>query len=89
MRLKTDRSDFDMKKEIILCELQEIAEAVLGQNDFVLTEKTKLSDLAVSSYGIVQMICAVEDRYDIEVPNKTLRAFKTVGDVVKYLEKNV
>ena len=61
-----------------------------GNEDFDITPKTKIADgLGLSSFGKVQLVCAIEDHFDIEIPNKALASFKTVGDIVKYLEKNV
>ncbi|MBR5410910.1 MAG: acyl carrier protein [Clostridia bacterium] len=78
-----------MNREEILNKLQKTTEETLGLNGVSFTPKTKLSGLAISSYGIVQLICAVEDAFDIEIANKDLKACKTVGDVVKIVEKGL
>ncbi len=69
--------------------LKEIYYEVAGNDDIEITPKTKISDgLGLSSFGKVQLICAVEERFDIEIPNKVLASFKTVNDIIKYLENN-
>lgn len=68
-------------------ELQNIFNEVVGRNDVELTPKTKMKDLPLSSLGLVQLICAIEDEYDIEVSNADMKSFKTVKDVVEYLER--
>ena len=70
-------------------ELQKIFNGVVGREDLELTLKTKLQDLPLSSLGLVQLICAIEDEYDIEISNVSMKGFKTVKDVVEYLEKIV
>ena len=61
-----------------------------GNYDLDLTPAMLLDkDLRLSSYGKIQLICAIEDYFDIEIPNKSLKRFKAVNDIVKYLEKNV
>lgn len=73
----------------MLTELQKLFNGVVGREDIELTQKTKLKDLPLSSLGLVQLICAMEDEYDIEISNADMKKFKTVKDVVEYLEKVV
>lgn len=73
----------------MLNELQKLFNDVVGREDIELTQKTKMKDLPLSSLGLVQLICAIEDEYDIEVSNADMKGFKTVKDVVEYLEKTV
>jgi acyl carrier protein len=52
--------------------------------------KTRIKDgLRLSSLGRAQFICEIEDRFDIEIPLSALKSFKTVQNLVDYLEKNV
>ena len=71
--------------------LQKIVNEMTGSTEIVLTSKTKLQDerLGFSSFAMVQMICAIEDEFDVEIPNAQIAKFKTVGDVEKFLQKNV
>lgn len=71
----------------MLTELQKLFNDVVGREDIELTLKTKLKELPLSSLGLVQLICAMEDEYDIEISNADMKKFKTVKDVVEYLEK--
>lgn len=71
----------------MLTELQKLFNDVVGREDIELTQKTKMKDLPLSSLGLVQLICAIEDEYDIEISNADMKKFKTVKDVVEYLEK--
>lgn len=73
----------------MLTELQKLFNDVVGREDIELTLKTKLKELPLSSLGLVQLICAMEDEYDIEISNADMKKFKTVKDVVEYLEKVV
>ena len=69
--------------------LKEIYYEVTGNDAQQITPKTKLNDeLGLSSFGKIQLICALEDRFDISIPNKVLSSFKTVDDILKYLKKN-
>ena len=73
----------------MLTELQKLFNDVVGREDIELTLKTKMKDLPLSSLGLVQLICAMEDEYDIEISNVDMKKFKSVKDVVEYLEKVV
>ena len=43
-------------------------------------------DLGADSLDILQLLMKIEDEYGIVVPDETLAGFKTVGDVVSFLE---
>ncbi len=63
---------------------------ITGNDSIVITEKTKIDKkLGLSSLGVVQIICGIEDEFDVEIPNSVIKKLKTVGDLVKYLEENV
>ena len=67
--------------------LQQLYNDVSGREDIKLDPQMKLKDLELSSLGLVQLICAIEDELDIEISNKDLKSFKSVKNVVDYLEK--
>ena len=73
----------------MLDKLQQLYNTVSGREDFVLTPKTKIEHLGLSSLGLIQLICQIEDHFDIEIENRDLVRFKTVKDIVNYLNKHV
>lgn len=70
--------------------LQNIFIELTGRTDIVITEKTKLNnkEYNFSSFALIQLICAVEDEFDIEIPNSAIRKFKTVKDIINFIEKS-
>lgn len=68
--------------------LQEIFNDITGKS-VVITPDTKLKnkEFAISSYSLIQMICAIEDEFDVEIPNSQIKKFKTVKDVISFIEK--
>lgn len=80
-----------MKKEkfkTMLEKLQEIFREITGATDIELTEKTRIKKVAnVSSLTMVQLICSIEDEFDIEIPNSQIKKFKTVKDLLVFIEK--
>ena len=74
---------------MLLDKLQEIFNEVTGQTDVTLTKKTKINDdIGLSSFARIRLLCAVEDEFGVEIPNQAIMGFKTVGDIIKYLNKN-
>ena len=47
------------------------------------------SDLGLNSFELFDLICLIEENYDISIPDKILPTLVTVKDVVEYLEENV
>lgn len=72
----------------MLEQLQKIYNEVAGREDLLLTPKTKISNLELSSLGLIQLICQIEDILDIEISNRDLVRFKTVKDILNYLDKH-
>lgn len=69
--------------------IEEVFSDVLCRDDLNFTEKTRLDEyFKLTSLSFIQLITALEEEFDIEFPNAVLNDFKTVGDVVKFLEEN-
>lgn len=47
-----------------------------------------LQDLGLNSLDLMGMISELEDEFDIEISDREARSFKTVGDVIDFVEKN-
>ena len=61
-----------------------------GVKNLLITNDSILRrDLKINSYDFVQVICAIEDEFDIEIPDKDLTSLITVGDVVEYIETHI
>ncbi len=45
-----------------------------------------LRDLGVDSLDMVELICAVEDEFDIEIADKKIKSLITIGDLIDYIE---
>ena len=55
-----------------------------------ITEASRLKeDLKADSLDKINMLMALEEAYDIEMDEDEALAFKTVGDVVEYLAKEL
>jgi len=55
-----------------------------------ITRDTRLvADMGLSSLDVVNVVVAFEDEFDIEIPDRLIKDFQTVGSIVDYLEKHV
>ena len=77
-----------MASQLNFKELQDLAGEILGVDpDQVQMDKSFQRDLAADSLDLVELIAAVEDKYDVELPEEELEKMKNVGDLWKFLEE--
>lgn len=63
-----------------------IADKLSVDTEMVTMEASFIEDLNADSLDIVELIMALEDELDMEIPDEDVENFKTVGDVVNYLK---
>jgi acyl carrier protein len=74
--------------ELDFRELQELAAEILGVDpEQVQMDVSFARDLAADSLDLVELIAAVEDKYDVELPEEDLEQMKNVGDLWAFLEE--
>lgn len=79
-----------MEKQAILEKLKEIIADIMKIDVDGVTEDFRLKeDLKADSLDKINMLMALEEAYDIEMDEDEALAFKTVGDVVDYLSKEL
>ena len=67
--------------------IQEIIADKLSVNvEEITLESSFTDDLNADSLDIVELIMALEDELDLEIPDEEVEGFKTVGDVVTYVK---
>jgi acyl carrier protein len=68
-------------------ELQVLAAEILGVDpEQVQVNVSFARDLAADSLDLVELIAAVEDKYDVGLPEDELEKMKKVGDLWTFLE---
>jgi len=55
--------------------------------DEISLESDLVSDLEYDSFSMMDLLLTFEKEFDISIPDRDLRQFVTVADVVDYLEK--
>ena len=51
-------------------------------------ESALMSDLHLSSFDPVSIVTEFEEEFDIEVADREIMKFVTIGDIMKYLEEH-
>ena len=72
----------------------EKVQKIISENLNVPLEKVTMDthlvdDLGADSLDIVELIMALEEEFDIEIPDADAEKVVTVGDVVDYIKENV
>ncbi len=79
-----------MSSEEVLEKVKEIIVEQLGVSDSSITmEASFIDDLGADSLDIVELIMALEEEFDIEIPDSDAEKVVTVEDVVEYIKENV
>lgn len=71
---------FEQVKKLIASELN-------IKEDDIKMESKLTEDLGADSLDAVELIMAIEDKFDVEVSDEAAQKIATVGDIVNYLEK--
>ncbi len=67
--------------------IKKIIEEQLGIEGHKIKEDASfIDDLGADSLDIVELVMAMEEEYNIEIPDEDAEKLKTVGDVVTYLK---
>ncbi len=72
---------FDDVKEVVVEQLNVNPDEVKMESKFV-------EDLGADSLDVVELVMALEEKFNIEIPDDQAEKIQTVGDAVKYIEEN-
>ena len=79
-----------MNSEEIFEKVKSIIVEQLGVTDTAVTmEASFIDDLGADSLDIVELIMALEEEFDMEIPDADAEKVVTVGDVVDYIKENI
>ena len=79
------------KVEGVFEKVRGIISEQLGVEDveIITMDTTFIDDLGADSLDIVELIMALEEEFDIEIPEADAEKISTVGEVVEYIKANV
>ena len=71
----------------MLEKVKEVIEEKLNAEGVEITEETSFKDdLNADSLDLFELVMALEEEFDIEIPSEDLEQLVTVGDVLNYLK---
>lgn len=71
----------------MLEKIKEIAADSLGADASTMTAETSFKeDLGADSLDLFEMVMALEEEFEVEIPTEDLENIKTIGDVESYLQ---
>jgi acyl carrier protein len=74
---------------MIFEKVKEIVVEQLGvEEDEVTMEASFIDDLGADSLDIVELIMALEEEFELEIPDDDAEKVASVGDVVDYIKSN-
>ena len=72
---------FDDVKEVVVEQLNVSPDEVKEASKFV-------EDLGADSLDVVELVMALEEKFDIEIPDDQAENIATVNDAIKFIEEN-
>jgi acyl carrier protein len=70
---------FDDVKEVVVEQLNVNPDEVKEESKFV-------EDLGADSLDVVELVMALEEKFDIEIPDEDAEHITTVADAIKFIE---
>ena len=65
-----------------------IVEQVGADEDEITLESSFVDDLGCDSLDVVELLMAIEEGFDIEIPDSEAEKINTVGEAIEYIKKN-
>ena len=76
-------SDIQAQVQEIICEQLDV------KPEDVADDKTFTDDLGADSLAIVELVLALEEKFDVKIPDDEVDKIKTVGDAVSYIKARI
>ena len=73
-------ADIQAQVQEIICEQLDVKPEDLSD------EKTFTDDLGADSLAIVELVLALEEKFDVKIPDDEVDKIKSVGDAVSYIK---
>jgi acyl carrier protein len=72
----------------IVEKVKQIIKEQLGVEEDQITPSASFVDLGADSLDTVELVMAIEEAFDIEIPDNDAEKMRTVQDVIDYIEKH-
>jgi acyl carrier protein len=72
--------DIEAKVKAIICDQLDV------KPDAVQPKASFIDDLKADSLAVVELVLALEEAFEIEIPDEDTEQIKTVGDAINYIK---
>lgn len=79
----------DLDGQGIFEKVKSIIAEQLGVTEDELTPQTSFEDMNADSLDIVELIMALEEEFDLEIPDEEAEKIQTVGEIVEYIKDHL
>lgn len=66
-----------------------IANQLGVERDLVTLDANVVDDLGADSLDVVELVMALEEAFDLEIPDEEAEKIRTVKDIIEYLAKSL
>ncbi len=73
---------FETVKEVLVEELG-------CEEEIIMMDSNIIEDLEADSLSVMEVVMNLEEEYEIEVEEEDIKTLKTVGDVVRYIDRKL
>jgi len=60
----------------------------LGEED-IQPDSTFIDDLGADSLDVIELLMALEEEFEVDIPDEDAEEFEKVADVINYLQKKI
>lgn len=72
----------------VLDKVKAIVVEQLGVDEEEINLETSFAELNADSLDIVELIMALEEEFDLDIPDEEAEKIRTVGDAVNFIKEN-
>jgi len=66
-----------------------IVEQLGATKEEIVPEASFIDDLGADSLDIVELVMAMEEKFDVEIPDDDAEKIQTIGDAISYLKERL
>ena len=77
-----------MTREIIETKVRAILSEQLKVDPARIKPESTFAEMEADSLGVIELLLLLEDEFGVNIPNGSAKDFKTLGDLLTYLEAN-
>ncbi len=71
----------------------QVADIIVAQlgatKEEIVPEASFIDDLGADSLDIVELVMAMEEKFDVEIPDDDAEKIQTIGDAISYLKERL